>query len=102
MYVKYPFKAKASNACFWVRAAIAEKDERKRYDIWRNVFGNAFPKGELVGILESKCSFVVYQDSELFIEDMYFDKHHRRTYNQLLDYSQWIQICLFAGHIEEV
>ena len=71
VYVKHLFKEKARDAWSWAQAAIAEKDERKRHDIWRNVFGNAFPKGESVGILESKCSFVLYQDSELFIEDMY-------------------------------
>lgn len=71
VYVKHPFKTKARDAWSWAQAAIAEKNERKRHDIWRNVFGNAFPKGDSVGILESKCFSVSYQDPEQFIEDMY-------------------------------
>lgn len=71
VYVKHPFRTKARYACSLAKAAIAEKDERKRHDIWRSVFGNAFPKGESVSVLESKCFSVSYQDPEQFIEDMY-------------------------------
>ncbi len=71
VYVKHPFKTKASEACSLAQAAIAEKNERKRHDIWRNIFGNAFPKGESVGVLENKSFSASYQDPEQFIEDMY-------------------------------
>lgn len=71
VYVKHPFKTKARKAWLLTQDAIAEKDERKRHDIWRNVFGNAFPQGDSLGILESKCFSVSYQDPEQFIEDMY-------------------------------
>lgn len=74
VYVKHPFRAKARNAWKQADDAIAEEDETKRNDIWRNIFGNVFPKGESMDVFENKCfsaMAVSYQDPEQFIEDTY-------------------------------
>lgn len=74
VYVKHPFKTKANNAWELAKDAIAEDDERKRHDIWRNIFGNAFPKGESKCLLENKNYSSLAgssSDPEQFIEDMY-------------------------------
>ena len=75
VYVKHPFKTKASNAWGLAKDAIAEEDESKRHDIWRNIFGNAFPKGEPEVLLERRNFASVtdsYTDPEQFIENKEF------------------------------
>lgn len=74
VYVKHPFKTKARSAWILAKAAIAEKEEVKCHDIWRNIFGSAFPKGELESLFKNgNFSSVAnsYTDPEQFIEDIY-------------------------------
>lgn len=74
VYVKHPFRTKARNAWQYAKDAILEEDEEKRHDIWRNVFGNAFPKSEPKSLLESRSVSTLadsYNDLEQFVEDMY-------------------------------
>lgn len=70
--VKKPFQAKAKKAYNKAVDAIAETDETKRNDLWREIFGRQFPKGT-TAVAESRefSSSVSYTDPEQFIEDLY-------------------------------
>lgn len=74
VYVKHPFKTKAHNAWIQAKNAINEEDEVKRHAIWRDIFGNAFPKGKPDGVFENRRFSDVHdseKDPEQFIEDIY-------------------------------
>lgn len=74
VYVKHPFRAKAAKAMKLAEEAIAESDEEKRHNLWRDIFGNAFPKYNDSTIAEEKSissSMGTYKDPEEFIEDSY-------------------------------
>lgn len=70
--VKKPFQAKAKKAYNKAVDAIAETDETKRNDLWRDIFGRQFPKAT-TAVTESRefSSSVNYTDPEQFIEDLY-------------------------------
>ena len=70
--VKKPFQAKAKKAYNKSVDAIAETDETKRNDLWREIFGRQFPKA-ITAVAESRefSSSVNYTDPEQFIEDLY-------------------------------
>ena len=70
--VKKPFQAKAKKAYNKAVDAIAETDETKRNDLWREIFGRQFPKAT-TAVAESRefSSSVNYTDPEQFIEDLY-------------------------------
>lgn len=70
--VKKPFQAKAKKAYNKSVDAIAETDETKRNDLWREIFGRQFPKAT-TAVAESRefSSSVNYTDPEQFIEDLY-------------------------------
>ena len=68
--VKHAFQNKAKKAYNKVVDAINEKDDKKRHDLWREIFGCQFPKSE-VATVESKLFSAGYTDQEEFIEDKY-------------------------------
>lgn len=70
--VKKPFQAKAKKAYNKAVDAIAETDETKRNDLWRDIFGRQFPKAK-TAVTESRefSSSINYTDPEQFIEDLY-------------------------------
>ena len=70
--VKKPFQAKAKKAYNKAVDAIAETDETKRNDLWRDIFGRQFPKAT-TAVTESRefSSSINYTDPEQFIEDLY-------------------------------
>lgn len=73
VYVKHPFKSKAKRAYNLAVKAIKENNAEKRHDIWREIFGNAFPKSDSVMCENRHFSdnSMNYVDNEQFIEDMY-------------------------------
>lgn len=68
--VKHAFQNKAKKAYNKVVDAINEKDDKKKHDLWREIFGCQFPKSE-VATVESKLFSAGYTDQEEFIEDKY-------------------------------
>lgn len=69
--VKSPFAKKAKIAYEKANSAIKEEDEKKRNNIWREVFGNQFP---CISETVSECrdfSANMFSDHEEFIEDKY-------------------------------
>ena len=70
--VKKPFQTKANKAYNMAVDALAETDEPKRNDIWREIFGCQFPKATtVVAKSRESSSTVSYTDPEQFIEDLY-------------------------------
>ncbi len=68
--VKKRFQRKAKKAYEIAVEASDETDDKKRNDLWRKIFGRAFPKEELA--LECKSfDSLEYKDPEQFIEDFY-------------------------------
>lgn len=68
--VKKKFQKKASKAYSKAVEAIAETDEKKRHDLWREIFGRFFPACT-TSASESISSSAAYNDPEQFIEDLY-------------------------------
>lgn len=64
--VKHPFKTKAKDSYAVAKIACDEPDEQKRNNLWRDVFGYDFPKGDV--ILKESYEYV---DNEQFIENLY-------------------------------
>lgn len=68
--VKHAFQGKAMKAYSKAVDAIDEEDDKKKHNLWREIFGYQFPKAE-VAIAESKSFSAEYTDQEEFIEDRY-------------------------------
>jgi len=70
--VKKHFQRKAKKAYNKAVDAIAETNENKRNDMWREIFGRMFPKA-VTAVAESRefSASVGYTDPEQFIEDIY-------------------------------
>ena len=71
MKVKKPFQVKAKKAYNKAADAIAETDETKRNDLWREIFGRQFPKAATTADESREYSTVSYTDPEQFIEDLF-------------------------------
>ena len=69
--VKKPFQVKAKKAYNKAADAIAETDETKRNDLWREIFGRQFPKAATTADESREYSTVSYTDPEQFIEDLF-------------------------------
>lgn len=73
VYVKHPFKNKAMKAYSKVCKAIAEADATAKHDYWREVFGDSFPKNDIV-VAENKLFSANGReliDNEQFVENSY-------------------------------
>ena len=64
--VKHPFRSKAGTSYQKAKDACEETDGTKRNELWRDVFGNKFPKNA-----ETVAESVTYVDNEQFIENYY-------------------------------
>jgi len=70
--VKKSFQKKAKKAYNKAVDAIAETNENKRNDMWREIFGRKFPKAvTAVAVRREFPASVSYIDPEQFIEDIY-------------------------------
>lgn len=68
--VKQVFQSKAKKAYNKAVDAIDEEDDKKKHDLWREIFGRQFPKSEVVAV-ENRSFSGEYTDQEEFIEDKY-------------------------------
>lgn len=68
--VKHAFQSKAKKAYNKSVDAINEEDDKKKHELWRDIFGRQFPAVEATAT-EKKLLSKEYTDHEEFIEDMY-------------------------------
>lgn len=67
--VKHPFKTKSQIAYNIALKAIAETDNKKKHEFWREVFGNYFPKTPEMVLEDSKKYSAALTDDEEFVEN---------------------------------
>lgn len=65
--VKHPFRNKAKESYKKAKEACNKLDESERNELWRDVFGNKFPKTQST----QNRAFSSCQDNEQFIENQY-------------------------------
>lgn len=100
--VKHPFKSKAKSAYAIADKACNERDDMKRNDLWRDIFGVSFPKCKSSKREEYAFN---YTDNEQFIEDQYVvdisgnvsinckierDGYHTKLLKEVLKNNEWI------------
>lgn len=68
--VKRAFQSKAKKAYKNAINAINENNDKKKHEVWREIFGRQFPKA-VDAVAENRTFSAEYADNEEFIEDKY-------------------------------